>query len=634
MKGQRVLVTGGAGVIGLELVPRLLSRGATVFVGDLKPRPASFASGVEYRQGDLNTLTAEEMERWAPEVIIHLAATFERSAETCDFWEENFWHNVRLSNHLMTLAKKLASLRRVVFASSYLIYDPALYQFSEAQSFPVALKESDAVLPRNLTGMAKLAHEIELRFLAQFDDLNLTSTCARIYRGYGCGSRDVISRWIRALLNGETLEVYRPEGIFDYIYAGDSAEGLIRLSEAESTPPIVNLGTGRSRRVSDILEALRRSFPNMLTRVVDSDIPYEASQADVTLLEKTTGWRPTSELEDAIAEMVEYETQAQSRSVAAPVLGGILVSSSSAKAPLIESMRQAAKRIDPNAKIFAGDVNPDAISQYVADDFWQMPATREEAVESIVEGCEERQIRTVLPTRDGELLFWARHKDRLARAGIHVLVSDEEPIRRCLDKLSFARFASEQGFPAIPTSEEPEGTGPFVVKERFGAGAREIGLDLDREAARQHAEVLERPIYQPMVRGREISADCWLDSESRAKGVVLRTRDTVVRGESQVTTTFRNERIESTVARLAECLQLRGHAIIQMFIDERGDPHIIECNPRFGGASTTSIAAGLDSFVWSLLERLNSSVQHEEFRRRSYEVKQIRIAHDIRVVAR
>src|SRR5690242_16502072 len=114
MQGKRVFVSGGAGVIGCEMIPRLLDRGATVLVGDLKPRPASFPPEVQYRRGDLNTMCQAEMEAFAPEVFIHLAATFERSTESYGFWEENFWHNVRLSHHLMTIAKDLPSLRRVV----------------------------------------------------------------------------------------------------------------------------------------------------------------------------------------------------------------------------------------------------------------------------------------------------------------------------------------------------------------------------------------------------------------------------------------------------------------------------------------------------------------------------------------
>ena len=163
---KRIFISGGAGVIGQEMTRRLatLTGDFQVLVGDIKPRPADFPARFQYRQGDLNFLTELEIGVFAPDLFVHLAATFERSTETYGFWEENFRHNVQLSHHLMTVQKDLPSLRRVVFASSYLIYDPALYTFIEVPAAPRSLRETDPILPRNLTGMAKLAHEIELRF--------------------------------------------------------------------------------------------------------------------------------------------------------------------------------------------------------------------------------------------------------------------------------------------------------------------------------------------------------------------------------------------------------------------------------------------------------------------------------------
>lgn len=183
MKSKRVFVSGGSGVIGLEIVPKLLARGATVMVGDLKPRPSSFGPSVIYRQGDLNTLTDREFKAFRPDIFIHLAATFERSAESYEFWGENFLHNVQLSHHLMTLAKDTESLKKVVFASSYLIYDQMLYQFNFPATKAISLKETDSVLPRNLTGAAKFSHEIELRFLNQYKSKQFSTVCVRIFRG-------------------------------------------------------------------------------------------------------------------------------------------------------------------------------------------------------------------------------------------------------------------------------------------------------------------------------------------------------------------------------------------------------------------------------------------------------------------
>lgn len=632
MKGRRVFVTGGAGVIGRELVHRLVAVGARVFVGDLKPRPDAFDASVRYRQGDLNDLTQSEYDAFDPEILIHLAATFERSTETAGFWDENFRHNLALSHHLMTIAQRGSSLRKVVFASSYLVYDPDLYLSDSPWEKPRDLAETDPIRPRNLIGMAKLQHEMELQFLSGIDGVRFSTLCARIFRGYGRGSRDVISRWARALLAGEPISVYRPEGIFDYVYAADTAEGLLRLAICEKAVGIVNLGTGRARRVADVVAILRGIFPDARIETADADIPFEASQADNSLLRELLDWEPTSDLEKTIPEIVAYE---RSRLVeVGPDRTGnrarnVLVTSASRKAPLLRAMRDALRRMDPDAQVIAGDLDPEAPAQHVSDGFWQMPRIVDDAIREIVEGCGARGIGVILPTRDGELPFWARHRGTLEKSGISVIVSDSDAIEQCTDKLAFARFCMAAGLPAIETGETPEsvGKGPYVVKERFGSGSRGIGLDLPLDRAQAHAGNLESPIFQPFVPGPEISVDGWIDRDGVVAGVVLRRRDRVVGGESQVTTTFRDEALEQMARRVLQVLRLRGPVVMQAIVVD-GALRIIECNPRFGGASTAGIAAGLDSFHWSLAEAFGSRAE-PRFQRIDGEVRLVRLPSDI-----
>jgi carbamoyl-phosphate synthase large subunit len=632
MRDKRVFVSGGAGVIGLEMIPRLLSHGATVMVGDLKPRPLIFAPSVVYRQGDLNELTQAEFRSFAPDVFIHLAATFERSVESYEFWEENFMHNMRLSHHLMTLAKDAPSLRRVVFASSYLIYDPKLYQFDSAQAKAVALKETDHIFPRNLTGMAKFAHEIEMRFVDKFCAERLSTVCARIYRGYGRNSRDVISRWVRSLLKNEPITIYRPEGIFDYIYAADSAEGLIRLAAAEDVKGIMNLGTGRSRRVQDVVDVLRRHFPNMQVETAVSDIPFEASQADISLYQKVVGWSPTYDLPQAISEIVDYERdQARNIKTESKSALKILVSSGAGKVPLVRAMQKAVKQIDPNGQVVAGDLNPQSLTALVADGFWLMPPTSDDKLEDLIIGLRMQQINIVLPTRDGELMFWSRHAARLRAEGVQVIVSECEPLRRCLDKLEFYAFGKANNLPFIPTCDRIEeiSSDRLVVKERFGSGSRAIGINLDRTQALAHATTLEQPIFQPYIEGIEFSVDAWLDQRHRVKGLVLRRRDKVINGESQITTTFTDKVLEVQVQKVIESLELCGPIVLQVILDVNRGIHVIECNGRFGGASTTGIAAGVNSLYWSILETQSVAMDEYYFSRIDGEIRQIRIPSDI-----
>jgi len=303
---------------------------------------------------------------------------------------------------------------------------------------------------------------------------------------------------------------------------------------------------------------------------------------------------------------------------------GLLVTSASRKIPLIRSLKDASRRLGSKPRVIGGDRDPLAIAQFEADEFWVMPDINMVSVEEMISECQRRDVKVILPTRDGELDYWARHRDTFFNSGIEVIISLPQSISRCRDKLSFSRFGEETGLPIISASMTPEGGAGslFVVKERYGAGSRRIGLRLSMDAALEHAKDLGEPIFQPFVDGPEISIDSWVSKTGDVPGVVLRRRDVIVAGESQVTTTFQDAEIESKVIEVIKALRLRGPVVLQAIISEHG-LQIIECNPRFGGASTASIAVGLDSLYWSLAEVEDTHFK-PIFSRTSGEVRQVR----------
>ncbi len=301
---NKVFISGGAGVIGTALVTNLLKSGAEIFVGDLKPCKKEWLGKVKYREGDLNFMTFEELNDFKPDLFFHLAATFERSEETKSFFEENYHHNIALSHHLLKLSKDVKSIKKIIFASSYLIYDPKLYLADKPFDEEKLLSENSEINPRNICGSAKLFFESELKMTKNFEEFEFVA--ARIFRVYGRGSRDIISRFIRSLIKKETLSVYRPEGRFDYIFADDVAFGLLRLGLSDYNG-IVNLGFGKSKSIHDVLKVLKQHFPNMKTEVASSDIPFEASVADMSHFKEITGWTPETTLEEGIKQLIAFE---------------------------------------------------------------------------------------------------------------------------------------------------------------------------------------------------------------------------------------------------------------------------------------------------------------------------------------
>ncbi|MBI5403286.1 MAG: ATP-grasp domain-containing protein [Ignavibacteriae bacterium] len=601
-KNKRIFISGGNGVIGRELIRKLVKQGAVVLTGDLKPRGIELPLNIFYRQGDLNFIEKQELEVFKPEIFVHLAATFERSTESYEFWEENFLHNVRLSNHLMTLMKDLKSLKKVIFASSYLIYDPALYNFNSPRENPVSLKETDNIYPRNLTGMAKLSHEIELRFLDGFKSKQFKTVNARIFRGYGKGSRDVISRWVRNLLKREKINVFREEGIFDYIFSEDTAEGLLRLALSDKAQGVINLGTGKSRRVSDVVSVLKKHFLEMKAETGKSSIEYEASRADTKKLYRLLKWTPGITLEEGIKKIIEYEKKKINEKT--EDLGNILITSISRKVPLIEAVKKAAAKLNPGIRVYGTDQNKDCIGKYFTDCFLNEGELTKLNKEKLLRVLNKHNIKYVIPTRDGELLFWSKQKYFLRKKGIGVFVSDEKAVNISLDKFLFYKYSKSKRIPSIQTSMNIDKikSERLVVKERFGAGAKAIGINLNKKEAILHSKNLVNPVFQPFIKGREFSFDAYCGKNGKVKHLILRERNTVVNGESQITTLVKSRNIEKKLSGIVEKFGFNFHIVGQMILDSKSRVNIIEINPRFGGASTLGVAAGLDSFYWFLLE--------------------------------
>jgi carbamoyl-phosphate synthase large subunit len=437
------------------------------------------------------------------------------------------------------------------------------------------------------------------------------------------------------LLRNEQITVYRKEGMFDYIFAEDTAEGLIRLAQSDAAEGVINLGTGKARKVSDVIDILKGHFP-LLTYVEkdeEASIPYEASQAKISKLWQLTQWRPQYSLEESISEIVNYErSKVGKRSVQQTEKGpfNVLITSVSKKIPLITCIRKAQKTVDPKGRLYGGDANHNCLGKYFVDTFYPMPTLEEDRIESIVEYCMRNDIKAIVPTRDGELLYWAIHKAHLATHGINVMVSHTDAIENTLDKLRFYELGKSLGFPVIETSlDSSELTSAnLVVKERFGAGSASIGLGLTQNEALLHGKGLKQPIYQPFVKGLEYSVDLFITSSFELKGAVSRSRDIVVGGESQVTTTCAQPVLEEICTAFALKLKLSGHIIFQVIEDLNGSFQIIECNPRFGGASTLSVESGLSSFYWYFLECQGVDVSPYPFSRKASGLKQIRIPAD------
>ncbi|WP_413785385.1 ATP-grasp domain-containing protein [Cytobacillus sp. IB215316] len=311
----------------------------------------------------------------------------------------------------------------------------------------------------------------------------------------------------------------------------------------------------------------------------------------------------------------------------------MLVTSISKKVPMLKAVKVAAKKINSNIKVYGADSDEACIGRYFVDQFWKIPKLDKLTIDYLLQYCLENNVTSIIPSRDGELLFFAKHKNVLNKNGIFVMIATKKAVGRCLDKYLFSKFGTKHGYHVVQTETsfiDLVGDNQFyVVKERYGAGSKNIGLKLTKDQSIKYAEKLITPIFQPYIEGEEITADVYVTRNGEVKGIVTRKRVLVVNGESQISTTFRDQRLARLCSKVVTDLELYGHIVLQVIVDKNGHFHIIECNSRFGGASTLSIAAGLDSFYWFILEVSGNDLHKYPFVRSNKEMMLVRYPEDL-----
>lgn len=271
----------------------------------------------------------------------------------------------------------------------------------------------------------------------------------------------------------------------------------------------------------------------------------------------------------------------------------VLISSVAAKVLLARAFRDA---LGDTGKVHTCDTNATCAGGLAAHAHHAvLPLSDVAALPQLLSLCEREHIGLLVPTRDGELPFLARHAAAFKAIGTHVLVPGEDDLARCQDKRAFAQHLQSCGIPAVPLMAPADAQLPAFVRPirgAAGAGARRVDTRVELDAYLADADSL----VHPLVTAPEYSIDLLMDLEGKqALQAVCRERIQIVGGESKISRVIDHPRLAELSCRLGEAFRLVGHNTVQAFDDPERGVLFIEVNPRFGGASNLSIQAGLDS---------------------------------------
>jgi nucleoside-diphosphate-sugar epimerase len=311
----RVLVTGGAGMIGSAVVRRLLGEPEwEVRVCDHRRPPAWIREGCEVHSGDLREGAVARRACGGCSHVIHLAAIVGGIA---NFHKLPF--TLTEANNALTGAVAHAAvderIERFVYVSSSMV-------FERATEFPTTEAHLDECLaPRSAYGFSKLAGEVCTR--AAHDQHGLGYTICRPFNAYGPGelpdpeepgiAHAVPDLIAMALAGQRPLEIFGSgEQTRTLTHVEDIADGIVAaMTSPAGENEDFNISAGQELRVAQIARLIWQACGHdpselRLAHRPSFEVDVQRRWPSVEKARALLGWEAQVDLRQGIAETVEW----------------------------------------------------------------------------------------------------------------------------------------------------------------------------------------------------------------------------------------------------------------------------------------------------------------------------------------
>ncbi len=304
---KRILVTGGAGLIGQHLCRRLLDEKHDVICMDnfFTSQKRSVSDLLDYHNFELIRHDITQPIRLEADQIYNLACPaspvhYQRHpVQTLQASIAGAMN--MLDNAQRTQARILQASTSEVYGDPDVSPQPETYRGRVNPIGPRACYDEGKRCAETLFFDYHRMHDIEIRVV-------------RIFNTYGPGQHPydgrVVSNFILQALRDEEITLYGDgTQTRSFCYVTDTVDGMVRMmNQDEDFIGPVNLGNAEEitiRQLAEIIVELIGSKSKMAFRPLPADDPTQR-RPDISLAKKILHWRPTTLLRDGLSETIEY----------------------------------------------------------------------------------------------------------------------------------------------------------------------------------------------------------------------------------------------------------------------------------------------------------------------------------------
>lgn len=312
---SKVLVCGGAGMVGSHMSRRLLELGADVTIAD------DLSSGsikninhlyADFREADLRDKEVCNELVQGKDVVFQYAADMGGIGYITAIGAQ-IMHNSAMINLNMLSAAKHFEVSNYFYSSSACVYP----EYRQLETDVTPLKESDAypAQPDQFYGFEKLFSEKLCEAYQKDHGMNIR--VARFHNVYGScftafdksKSKAPCGLILKAIRHPNPEFVLWGDGkaTRSYLYIGDCIEMVLRLMDSDYNEPI-NVGSDRLISVDDLAKIVIDISGKNIVPLHDLDKPIgvQGRNADLTLAREILNWEPKTLLEAGLREVYEW----------------------------------------------------------------------------------------------------------------------------------------------------------------------------------------------------------------------------------------------------------------------------------------------------------------------------------------
>ena len=300
---MKVLVTGGAGFIGSNLVELLRDEGHDVVVlDDLSSGYAeNLRDDVAFVQGDVSAPGVAASAAAGCDVIFHLAASVGNTRSIDNPVRDSEINVIGTLNVLE--AARTHGIRRIVFSSSAGI-------FGELKTLPIA--EDHPQDPDSPYGVSKLAAE---KMCLVYNKLyGMRNVCLRYFNVYGVRQRydaygNVIPIFAERMLRHQDVTIFGDgEQTRDFVHATDVARANYLAGTSADAAGVFNLGSATRISINDLATMMAEEIGEPVNIVYGPPRPGDVrdSLATVEAARDAFGFTPMADLREGLRSYLSW----------------------------------------------------------------------------------------------------------------------------------------------------------------------------------------------------------------------------------------------------------------------------------------------------------------------------------------